>query len=46
MTWRAVLRRLRVLRAIELLAAGEGSVTTIAHEVGYTLAVSVQRRLP
>jgi AraC-like DNA-binding protein len=36
MTWRAVLRRMRVLRAIELLAAGEDSVTTIAHEVGYT----------
>ena len=36
MTWRAVLRRMRVLRAIEELAAGEGSVTTIAHAVGYT----------
>jgi AraC-like DNA-binding protein len=36
MTWRAVLRRMRVLRAIEQLAAGEESVTTIAHAVGYT----------
>jgi AraC-like DNA-binding protein len=36
MTWRAVLRRMRVLRAIEELAAGEDSVTTIAHTVGYT----------
>ena len=36
MTWRAVLRRMRVLRAIEQLAAGEDSVTTIAHRVGYT----------
>ena len=36
MTWRAVLRRMRVLRAIERLAAGEESITAIAHEVGYT----------
>ena len=36
MTWRAVLRRMRVLRAVEELAAGEDSVTTIAHKVGYT----------
>ena len=36
MTWRAMLRRARVLRAIEELAAGEDSVTTIAHAVGYT----------
>ena len=36
MTWRAVLRRMRVLRAIEELAASEDSVTTIAHRVGYT----------
>lgn len=36
MTWRAVLRRMRVLRAVELLAAGDESVTTIAHQVGYT----------
>ncbi len=36
MTWRAVLRRMRVLEAISMLAAGEQSVTTIAHAVGYT----------
>jgi transcriptional regulator GlxA family with amidase domain len=36
MTWRAVLRRMRVLRAIEQLAIDEDSVTTIAHAVGYT----------
>jgi AraC-like DNA-binding protein len=36
MTWRAVLRRMRVLRAVEMLAAAEDSVTTIAHGVGYT----------
>jgi AraC-like DNA-binding protein len=36
MTWRAVVRRMRVLRAIEELASGEDSVTTIAHAVGYT----------
>ncbi len=36
MTWRAVLRRMRVLRAIEDLAAGDDSVTTIAYAVGYT----------
>ncbi len=36
MTWRAVLRRMRVLRAIEELAAGESTVTAIAHTVGYT----------
>jgi AraC-like DNA-binding protein len=36
MTWRAVLRRLRVLRAIEELAADQHSVTTVAHAVGYT----------
>lgn len=36
MTWRAVLRRMRVLRAIEELAASEDSVTTISHAVGYT----------
>ena len=35
-TWRAVLRRMRVLRAIECLAAGDDSVTTIAYAVGYT----------
>jgi AraC-like DNA-binding protein len=36
MTWRAVLRRMRVLRAVEELAAGEQSVTEVAHAVGYT----------
>ncbi len=36
MTWRAVLRRMRVLRAIEELAASQASVSTIAHTVGYT----------
>jgi AraC-like DNA-binding protein len=36
MTWRAVLRRMRVLRAIEELATSEDSVATIAHAVGYT----------
>ncbi|MFD6177187.1 MULTISPECIES: AraC family transcriptional regulator [unclassified Isoptericola] len=34
-TWRAVVRRMRVLAAIEELAAGDLPVTTIAHEVGY-----------
>lgn len=36
MTWRAVLRRMRVLRAIEELAAGDAPVTEIAFLVGYT----------
>jgi AraC-like DNA-binding protein len=36
MTWRAVLRRMRVLRAIEELAAGDAPVTKIAFQVGYT----------
>ncbi|HEX4473366.1 MAG TPA: AraC family transcriptional regulator [Nocardioides sp.] len=36
MTWSAVLRRMRVLRAIERLATDQESVTTIAHAVGYT----------
>lgn len=36
MTWRAVLRRMRVLRAIEHLAAGDTPVTGIAFLVGYT----------
>jgi AraC-like DNA-binding protein len=31
-----VVRRMRVLRAIEKLAEGGDSVTTIAHAVGYT----------
>lgn len=36
MTWRAVLRRMRVLRAIEELAAGDTPITRIAFSVGYT----------
>ncbi|WP_432840779.1 AraC family transcriptional regulator [Dactylosporangium sp. CA-092794] len=36
MTWRAVLRRMRVMRAIELLAADDAPVTGIAFAVGYT----------
>lgn len=36
MTWRAVLRRMRILRAIEELAAGDTPVTKIAFTVGYT----------
>ena len=35
MPWRAVLRRMRVLQAIERLAADDTPVTRIAHEVGY-----------
>lgn len=35
MTWSAVVRRMRVLRAIEKLAATQDSVTSIAHAVGY-----------
>jgi transcriptional regulator GlxA family with amidase domain len=36
MTWRAALRRLRVLRAIEQLAGTNRSVTEIALDVGYS----------
>jgi AraC-like DNA-binding protein len=36
LTWRAVVRRMRVLRAVEELAATEDPVTAIAHAVGYT----------
>ncbi|GLY16833.1 AraC family transcriptional regulator [Kineosporia rhizophila] len=36
MTWRAVLRRMRVLRAIEELAAGDAPVTQVAFAVGYS----------
>lgn len=36
MTWRAILRRMRVLRAIEELAAADTPVTKIAFMVGYT----------
>jgi AraC-like DNA-binding protein len=35
MTWREVLRRMRVLRAIEELAAGDTPVTKVAFTVGY-----------
>jgi len=35
MTWRAALRRMRVLRAIELLAGTDRTVTQIAMDVGY-----------
>jgi AraC-like DNA-binding protein len=35
MTWRAALRRLRVLRSIELLATDPASVTDVAVRVGY-----------
>jgi AraC-like DNA-binding protein len=35
-TWRAILRRMRVLRAIEELAAGDTPVTKVAFTVGYT----------
>ena len=36
MSWRAVLRRMRVLQAIERLARDDTPVTTIAYEVGYS----------
>ncbi|MDX6358606.1 MAG: hypothetical protein QOH37_1660 [Nocardioidaceae bacterium] len=36
MTWSAALRRMRVLRAIEELAANDDTVTAVAHAVGYT----------
>jgi AraC-like DNA-binding protein len=36
MTWSAVVRRMRVLRAIEQLATNGTSISTIAHAVGYT----------
>jgi AraC-like DNA-binding protein len=35
MTWREVLRRMRVLRAIEELAAGDTPITKVAFSVGY-----------
>jgi AraC-like DNA-binding protein len=35
LTWRAVLRRMRILRAIELLADGDTSITRVAFSVGY-----------
>jgi AraC-like DNA-binding protein len=36
MTWRAAIRRLRILRAIDLLADIDLPVTRIAIEVGYS----------
>jgi AraC-like DNA-binding protein len=36
MTWRAALRRMRLLRAIEMLASDDDSVTAIAMRVGYS----------
>jgi AraC-like DNA-binding protein len=36
LTWRAVVRRMRIMRAIEELAAGDTPVTKIAFTVGYT----------
>lgn len=36
MTWRATLRRMRVLQAVERLAGDDTPVTTIAYEVGYS----------
>ena len=36
LTWRAALRRMRVMRAIEELAADDAPVTKIAFAVGYT----------
>jgi AraC-like DNA-binding protein len=36
MTWREALRRIRVIRAIEILAEGNNSITEVAMQVGYT----------
>ena len=36
MTWSAVLRRIRIIRAIELLAADDASITATAMRVGYS----------
>jgi AraC-like DNA-binding protein len=35
MTWREALRRVRLTRAVELLAVGDTSVTEVALAVGY-----------
>ena len=45
MTWRAVLRRMRVLRAIEELAADDAGHQNRVR-VGYSSPVSLQRRVP
>jgi AraC-like DNA-binding protein len=36
MTWREVLRRIRLVRAIEALAMTDHPITMIAMDVGYT----------
>lgn len=36
MTWRAALRRLRILRAIEQLAVTDDPATRVAMDVGYS----------
>lgn len=36
MTWRAALRRMRILKAVELLGTTDRSVTEVAFEVGYS----------
>jgi len=36
MTWRAVVRRMRVLRAVEELAAGDAPIAKVAFAVGYS----------
>lgn len=35
MTWREVLRRVRIIRAVEALATSDASVTEVALSVGY-----------
>lgn len=35
MSWRATLRRMQVLRAVEQPAADDTPITAIAHQVGY-----------
>lgn len=46
MTWRAALRRMRILRAIEMLATDNESVTTIAMRVGYSSLSTFPSRIP
>lgn len=36
MTWRETLRRIRIIRAVEILAESNASVTNVAMQVGYT----------